>query len=559
MQTRKVTPLIESTSPEELSKATEVVLRKAGKRDSASIVKELCFASPTRGTNLKKARKASLGKPDKLTPDQALSLLVDAKLSKNQYNIIRSQAQGINCKIYPSYDQVKQAKAMCYPNNINVTETCAEIPLQDLIDHTVKRLCTVQEDCLQTCDERTLDIICKWGCDGSQQTRYHQNFSDGQSTDENLFSVSMVPIQIYNVRNNRKSVVWQNPAPSSTRYCRPIKFMFAKETVDVITSAVKEVEQQIENLIPTRIVLGEKEFIVKAKMIFCMIDGKVCNAVASSASTQRCYLCGAKPSDMNNLQALSQREVDRSFLNFGLSPLHARVRFLECVLHISYRLDIRTWQARGKENKKKVSEKKKIVQEKIRSELGLLVDVPKQQAGNTNDGNTARKLFRNADKFSEITGVNRELIYRFCVILECLNCGFPVDADKFGVYCRTTLDLYLQNYHWYPLPVSVHKVLFHGKDIIAASIIPIGQLSEEAQEARNKDSRKYRELFTRKDSRVHTNTDLLHRLLITSDPLIANMRARAKTKRSEIMPDVLELLRETSLEVSDTRDTDSDL
>lgn len=92
------------------------------------------------------------------------------------------------------------------------------------------------------------------------------------------------------------------------------------------------------------------------------------------------------------------------------------------------------------------------------------------------------------------------------------------------------------------MPVSVHKVLCHGKDIIASCILPIGQLSEEAQEARNKDCRKYRELFTRKTSRIDTNTDLFNRLLISSDPYIASLRKAPKTKHSEVTPEVLELL-----------------
>lgn len=37
--------------------ATELNLRKEGKRDLAAIVKELCERSPKRGTSIKKVRK----------------------------------------------------------------------------------------------------------------------------------------------------------------------------------------------------------------------------------------------------------------------------------------------------------------------------------------------------------------------------------------------------------------------------------------------------------------------------------------------------------------------
>src|SRR5258705_7635813 len=75
---------------------------------------------------------------------------------------------------------------------------------------------------------------------------------------------------------------------------------------------------------------------------------------------------------------------------------------------------------------------------------------------------------------------------------------------------------------------GIHKILFHGRDIIEACILPIGQYSEEAQEAGNKNNRQYRELFTRKTTRTDTNTDLLNRLLITSDPSVASFHLHCR-------------------------------
>ncbi|KAJ8895609.1 hypothetical protein PR048_000945, partial [Dryococelus australis] len=68
---------------------------------------------------------------------------------------------------------------------------------------------------------------------------------------------------------------------------------------------------------------------------------------------------------------------------------------------------------RGAENKTKVSEKKKRVQERFLITLGLLVDMPKETTENINEGNTARKIFRNAEISAEIIEVNVELIKRF--------------------------------------------------------------------------------------------------------------------------------------------------
>lgn len=296
---RRVQSLLETTSTEELSLATEVKLRQSGKRDSAAIVKELCLFSPKRGTEIKKVRKSLIPKQSGLLDDQALALMIDSNLSTHQYEGIRKYTKEINRDMFPPYYKVKAAKKLCYPSEINVTETHAEVELQSLMDHTVKRLCKAQEEVLQTITDLTnLEIIVKWGCDGAEQNRYKQKFSEENSSDESMFSISMVPIQMYSVneQSNIGQIVWQNPSTSSTKYCRPIKFVFAKETADLIVTEVDKIKEQVTSLVPTKIVVNDMEILVKP----ILIDGKICNAVASCASTQTCYLCGAKPSEMNN-------------------------------------------------------------------------------------------------------------------------------------------------------------------------------------------------------------------------------------------------------------------
>ncbi|GBM99504.1 hypothetical protein AVEN_119782-1 [Araneus ventricosus] len=150
-----------------------------------------------------------------------------------------------------------------------------------------------------------------------------------------------------------------------------------------------------------------------------------------------------------------QKTVNSDLPSLGLSPW---IRFFECVSQLSYRLEIKSWQARGAENKSKVAEKK--------------------------------------NKFKS-------------------------------------------------------------------------QLSEEVQEVRNKHSRKFRELFTRKTSRIDTNKDLINRLLLTSDSFIANLCPCPKPKRGDISNEVCEFLEIRASapidqdailsEFSDTEESESDI
>jgi len=59
--------------------------------------------------------------------------------------------------------------------------------------------------------------------------------------------------------------------------------------------------QYIDNQINTYsfIMIDTKKVSVRYKLLFIMIDGKICNAISSNASIQKYYLCGAIAQDFN--------------------------------------------------------------------------------------------------------------------------------------------------------------------------------------------------------------------------------------------------------------------
>ena len=83
----------------------------------------------------------------------------------------------------------------------------------------------------------------------------------------------------------------------------------------------------------------------------------------------------------------------------------------------------------------------------------------------------------------------------------------------------------------------------HGADIINNFKLPIASYSEEAQEARNKEFKRIREHNSRKLSRVATNDDIIHGLLVSSsDPFITSFRKQKIRQHSELEPEVRNLL-----------------
>ncbi|XP_043262271.1 uncharacterized protein LOC122403056 [Colletes gigas] len=230
-----------------------------------------------------------------------------------------------------------------------------------------------------------------------------------------------------------------------------------------------------------------------------------------------------------------------------MSNLHAWIRCMECILHISYRLQVKKWQIRSVEEKSQYEDRKKMIKRKLKEEMHILVDIPKPGFGTTNTGNVARTYYENYTTTANITGVNQELIKRLGVILVDLPSYRQISPNLFQEYAMETFNLYVTEYNWFYMPSSLHKILFHGADIIKCAGLQIGMFSEEAMEARNKDFRNIRNDHARKFSRLETMTDLFHTLLYTSDILISSISAEnrkicKKHTRFDIFNDEIERL-----------------
>lgn len=110
------------------------------------------------------------------------------------------------------------------------------------------------------------------------------------------------------------------------------------------------------------------------------------------------------------------------------------------------------------------------------------------------------------------------------------------------------------------MPPSVHKILLHGSIIIRHTLLPIGEMSEESQESRNRDIRRYREHHTRKIDHQKLNEDLLYRLILSSDPFLSDYFFKSKVKRKPLDAELCELLinvPEAGRDESDLESSDS--
>lgn len=121
-QQMKVKNLVSTTSTEKLSFATQVSLRKCGKRTAANIVKDV-----TQQTSLKRAKSykrayssAQSGDQEVLpfTPEEALSLIITTKSSKSTYLAYRAAAKQCKADIYSAWSKILSAKQAGYPEKM---------------------------------------------------------------------------------------------------------------------------------------------------------------------------------------------------------------------------------------------------------------------------------------------------------------------------------------------------------------------------------------------------------------------------------------------------------
>lgn len=554
---REAAKLSKSTANETeiLMQASLMSARKEGKKDLVVILKKT-MASPARPSKLRKLCSENDNRPIALSDEEALAFFLENNFTKRQYCNIRLESTQRKSDIFPSYMRLLAAKNSCRPNEVCVSETVAKVPLQQLLIHTAKRIIEMQREVVSSIMNRSksnyisAELILSYGFDSSTgQAQFNQLFQKPNTScyaDSSLLATTVIPLRLI---DGSGRVIWCNRTPQSTRFCRPLKLEFVKETKEVVLKEGAELRKQIEELESLTIQIEEfKAVEISFNMNLTVIDGKVLNILTETKSTQSCPICGASPTDFINIKDYKCERFKPKEMNlkYGISPLHCQIRFFEYLLHLAYKSDVKKWRICDIGDKENVKARKKRIQDDFWSMLGLRVDMPKVGGfGSTNDGNTSRRAFSEYENFSEITGLDIEVIFRLKIILICLQCQFPLQLDKFETYCFETAQRIQNIYYWCPMTPTVHKVLIHCKDIMLNTLLPVGCFGEDAAESRNKVYKSDRLDHARRTSRRNNLFDVFNRALDTSDPLISSLRINTRVnqrKRLTLPPEVIALL-----------------
>lgn len=211
-------------------------------------------------------------------------------------------------------------------------------------------------------------------------------------------------------------------------------------------------------------------------------------------------------------------------------------------MDLSYKLKLKKYGVTRTEEELATEKARTVnIQDKFKEQLHLLIDMPTQNFGSTNDGNASRKEFKNYKLSAEILELDERIVKNLQILCQVVNSDCQINTTN-QKFCDDFSNMYVELYNWYPIPPSIHKVLAHGPAIINTFSIPIGRLSEEAMESRHKHFKEFRRDHSRKFSRIATNLDIFHWLLLTSDPVINRNLTKSVIDRSDYLEEVLDIL-----------------
>ena len=112
---------------------------KIGLPEKAQLLKEIFDRPETFALGIMDHLKDKKNKASELSAEEGLATLLRLDLSRAQYQSIKNISDTQEAHFLPNYDDVVEEKKKCLPENIEITEDSAIVPLDDMMTHTFDR------------------------------------------------------------------------------------------------------------------------------------------------------------------------------------------------------------------------------------------------------------------------------------------------------------------------------------------------------------------------------------------------------------------------------------
>ena len=340
-----------------------------------------------------------------------------------------------------------------------------------------------------------------------------------------MFVSALCFLQVYANSN----LVWTNPSPGGTSFCKPIRISFQKEEVSLVNEEYARILREIPQSMEFGLEINSewRNFRVQFQGRASMLDGKCLNTVSHNNATSRCHMC--KKTAKQFMSDVPSIGTESDWTNpLSITPmLHSYIRSLEFFLKLAYKapLQSQTYASISKADRAvRMAAIKKTIQRRIKTRLGVTVDQVKPVYGNTNTGNVARKCLRNPKAFSLCLDIDENVLSMYSELLECFTSFNQQDPEEY-LKKSVVFDRYFkEKFPWANYTPTVHKVVAHGALIIMANPLPLGFMTEEPIESMIREIREIRLKFARKNSRKNNLEDVFNFLNMKSDFVVLKQK-----------------------------------
>ena len=431
---------------------------------------------------------------------------------------------------------------------------------------------------LATCNwndpTKPLFITSKFGLDGSGSHQIRHQKADKEDVPGrdpvSFIGAFWCPLKL----TSTDAVVWENPLPNSTLFCRPVSLMRGKEERENIDIHFKPILENIDSLETnsTPIITGDVACDLAFSCEISMVDGKMVD-ILQGDSGSFCHYCDVTKETANNLEAIQigfpitktyeqvkerweklaagdiiyndparkgqchEPMIKKDLRHFA--NLHAKLRSLDFCLKLLYHIEsgqTHTWSESNPNVLQAVKLAKKQVREKISELCGLVLDTPTSNGGNTNTGPTADRFFGVAEREYICSVIqHEENRNNFSILLRFFNQMLKVaqrcDNNMIAIPEKVTQlgkALMVHIKETFPFAVispSVHQMAAHSGQLFELTEgKPIAIYAEQSGDAWNKYIRAYKSGPTARARQlsIELNTrDIFTRMMLQSHPSIA--------------------------------------
>ena len=112
---------------------------KIGLPEKAQLLKEVFDRPETFALGIRLYLEDKKNSASELSAEEGLATLLRLDLSRAQYQSIKNISDAQDAHFLPNYDDVVEEKKKCLPENIEITEDSAIVPLEDMMIHTFDR------------------------------------------------------------------------------------------------------------------------------------------------------------------------------------------------------------------------------------------------------------------------------------------------------------------------------------------------------------------------------------------------------------------------------------